>query len=200
MSYCFTRRCRDPRTLRRRGRIPQLAGWKSSLGQGASWTRSSSSSSTRTCSVGSTGPSSVDPAPGEPYATRFPVISIFDMVRAQFALLDHLGIEKLYASVGSSMGGAMQSLASGWIFPKHVGKAVSIGGTARSSPLNHRASPYGTRNAVYVFIVGCSIRSVVIASSSNLQSSWQSLWRIQIGRTNFITTACRHILVPTRAS
>jgi pimeloyl-ACP methyl ester carboxylesterase len=110
---------------------------------------------------GSTGPSSVDHAPGEPYATRFPVISIFETVRAQFALLDHLGIEKLYASVGSSMGGAMQSLASGWIFPKHVGKAVSISGAARSSPLNHRASPHGTRNAVYVFIVGCSIRSVV---------------------------------------
>ncbi|KAH9170367.1 homoserine acetyltransferase [Lactarius sanguifluus] len=65
---------------------------------------------------GSTGPSS-------PYATTFPVISIFDMVRAQFTLLDHLGIEKLYASVGSSMG-AMQSLAAGWI----------ISGTARSSP------------------------------------------------------------------
>lgn len=82
---------------------------------------------------GSTGPSSVDPATGEPYATTFPVISIFDMVRAQFALLDHLGIEKLYASVGSSMG-AMQSLAAGWMFPKRVGKVVSISGTARSSP------------------------------------------------------------------
>ena len=82
---------------------------------------------------GSTGPSSVDPATGKPYATTFPVISIFDMVRAQFALLDHLGIEKLYASVGSSMG-AMQSLAAGWMFPERVGKVVSISGTARSSP------------------------------------------------------------------
>jgi homoserine O-acetyltransferase len=61
------------------------------------------------------------------------VISIFDMVRAQYALLDHLGIEKLYASVGSSMG-AMQSLAAGWMFPRRVGKIVSISGTARSSP------------------------------------------------------------------
>ncbi|KAN0138164.1 homoserine O-acetyltransferase [Lactarius tabidus] len=40
------------------------------------------------------------------------------------------------------MGGAMQSLASGWMFPKHAGKVVSISGTARSGPLNHRASPY----------------------------------------------------------
>jgi homoserine O-acetyltransferase len=53
---------------------------------------------------GSTGPSSIDPAIGKPYATSFPVINIFDMVKAQYALLDHLGIGKLYASVGSSMG------------------------------------------------------------------------------------------------
>ncbi|KAJ3478642.1 hypothetical protein NLI96_g9619 [Meripilus lineatus] len=82
---------------------------------------------------GSTGPSSIDPTIGQPYATRFPVLSIFDMVRAQFCLLDHLGIDKLYASVGSSMG-AMQSLAAGWLFPERVGKIVSISGTARSSP------------------------------------------------------------------
>jgi homoserine O-acetyltransferase len=47
--------------------------------------------------------------------------------------LDYLGIEKLYASVGSSMGG-MQSLAAGWLHPDRVGKIVSISGTARSSP------------------------------------------------------------------
>ena len=82
---------------------------------------------------GSTGPSSIDPSTGEPYATRFPVLSIFDMVRAQFCLLDHLGIDRLYASVGSSMG-AMQSLAAGWLYPERVGKVVSISGTARSSP------------------------------------------------------------------
>ncbi|KAL4241965.1 AB hydrolase superfamily protein [Abortiporus biennis] len=82
---------------------------------------------------GSTGPSSIDPTNGQPYATCFPVLSVFDMVRSQFCLLDHLGIDKLYASVGSSMG-AMQSLAAGWLFPERVGKIVSISGTARSSP------------------------------------------------------------------
>ncbi|KDQ29498.1 hypothetical protein PLEOSDRAFT_1076227 [Pleurotus ostreatus PC15] len=82
---------------------------------------------------GSTGPSSIDPTTGTEYATRFPVISIFDMVQAQFRLLDHLGVDKLYASVGSSMG-AMQSLAAGWLHPKRVGKIVSISGTARSTP------------------------------------------------------------------
>ncbi|KAF8076615.1 Alpha/Beta hydrolase protein [Lyophyllum atratum] len=82
---------------------------------------------------GSTGPSSIDPNTGRPYATTFPILSIFDMVRAQYCLLDHLGIEKLYASVGCSMG-AMQSLAAAWLHPDRVGKIVSISGTARSSP------------------------------------------------------------------
>jgi homoserine O-acetyltransferase len=85
---------------------------------------------------GSTGPSSDDPSdPNKQsaYATHFPILSIFDMVRGQFALLDELGIEKLYASVGCSMG-AMQSLAAGWLHPERVGKVVSISGTARSSP------------------------------------------------------------------
>ncbi|KAI0743267.1 homoserine acetyltransferase [Irpex lacteus] len=82
---------------------------------------------------GTTGPSSIEPSTGKPYATRFPVLSVFDMVRAQFHLLDYLGVDKLYASVGSSMG-AMQSLAAGWLFPERVGKVVSISGTARSSP------------------------------------------------------------------
>ncbi|KAF8504204.1 Alpha/Beta hydrolase protein [Gautieria morchelliformis] len=82
---------------------------------------------------GSTGPSSIDPTTGEPYATHFPVVSIFDMVNAQFRLLDHLGIDRLYASVGSSMG-AMQSLAAGLLHPERAGKIVSISGTARSSP------------------------------------------------------------------
>ncbi|CAO2651509.1 Nn.00g040790.m01.CDS01 [Neocucurbitaria sp. VM-36] len=82
---------------------------------------------------GSTGPSSIDPANGERYATRFPILTMEDMVRAQFRLLDNLGIQKLYASVGSSMGG-MQSLAAGALFPERVGRIVSISGCARSHP------------------------------------------------------------------
>jgi len=56
-----------------------------------------------------------------------------DMVRAQFCLLDSLGIQKLYASVGASMGG-MQSLAVGVLFPDRVGRIASISGCARSHP------------------------------------------------------------------
>ena len=84
---------------------------------------------------GSTGPSSVDPADGERYATRFPILTMEDMVRAQFRLLDSMGIEKLFASVGSSMGG-MQSLAAGVLEPERVGKLVSISGCARSHPFS----------------------------------------------------------------
>lgn len=82
---------------------------------------------------GSTGPSSVDPSDGKAYATRFPILSIFDMVRAQYLLLDSMGINKLYASVGSSMGG-QQSIAAAHMHPDRVGKVVSISGSARSSP------------------------------------------------------------------
>ncbi|KAJ5689490.1 Serine O-succinyltransferase [Penicillium macrosclerotiorum] len=82
---------------------------------------------------GSTGPSSMDPSDGKRYATRFPILTLDDMVRAQFRLLDALGIQKLAASVGSSMGG-MQSLAAGVLFPERVGKIVSISGCARSHP------------------------------------------------------------------
>lgn len=82
---------------------------------------------------GSTGPGSVDPGNGERYATRFPILTMDDMVRAQFRLLDGLGVDKLYASVGSSMGG-MQSLAAGVLFPSRVGRIASISGCARSHP------------------------------------------------------------------
>ena len=82
---------------------------------------------------GSTGPSSLDPVDGKAYGTRFPILSIFDMLRAQFLLLDDLGINKLYASVGSSMGG-MQSIAAAHLYTDRVGKVVSISGSARSSP------------------------------------------------------------------
>ncbi|KAI8917433.1 Alpha/Beta hydrolase protein, partial [Entophlyctis helioformis] len=82
---------------------------------------------------GSTGPRSIDPADGKPYATRFPVLTIFDMVRAQFKMLDAMGITRLHASVGSSMGG-MQSLAAAAMFPERVGKLITISAAARSHP------------------------------------------------------------------
>lgn len=60
-------------------------------------------------------------------------MSVFDMVRSQFLLLDHLGIERLHASVGSSLGG-MQSLVAGALFPERVGRLVSISAACYSHP------------------------------------------------------------------
>lgn len=83
---------------------------------------------------GSTGPSSIDPVNDENYATRFPILSVNDMIRAQRELVrDEFGVKKIHASVGASMGG-MQSLAYGWEFPDEVEKIISISGCARSHP------------------------------------------------------------------
>lgn len=58
---------------------------------------------------------------GKHYAMTFPVLTVEDMVQAQFLLLDHLGIDSLHASVGSSLGG-MQSIMSAALFPNRVGR------------------------------------------------------------------------------
>ncbi|KAK9472086.1 Alpha/Beta hydrolase protein [Dipodascopsis tothii] len=82
---------------------------------------------------GSSGPSSLDPLDGQRYATRFPIVTVQDMTRAQHELVRSLGIRRLHASVGASMGG-MQSLAYATQFPDAVGRVVSISGCARSHP------------------------------------------------------------------
>lgn len=84
--------------------------------------------------LGSTGPA-CDGPDGAPYAMRFPVITIRDMVRAQIALLDALGIGKLHAVVGGSMGG-MQALSLAANFPDRAERVLAIATTARHSAQN----------------------------------------------------------------
>ena len=84
--------------------------------------------------MGSTGPASVAPD-GTPYAMRFPVLTIRDMVRAQVALLDALGIARLHAVVGGSMGG-MQALSLAANFPDRAARILAIATTARHSAQN----------------------------------------------------------------
>jgi len=79
---------------------------------------------------GSTGPSSIDPATGKPYGTSFPIITIADMVDAHLLLLDHLGIGKLLAAVGGSMGG-MQVLELAIAHPERLHLAVAMATAAR---------------------------------------------------------------------
>lgn len=80
---------------------------------------------------GSTGPSLF--INGKRYGTSFPVITVNDMVRAQKQLVDSFGVDKLYASVGLSLGG-MQSLAYASEFPEAVERVVSVSACARLHP------------------------------------------------------------------
>jgi homoserine O-acetyltransferase len=81
---------------------------------------------------GSTGPSSIDPGTGRPYALNFPMVTIRDMVNAQRALIDHLGIDQLLCAVGGSMGG-MQVLQ--WVvsYPERIRLAIPIATTSKLS-------------------------------------------------------------------
>ena len=85
--------------------------------------------------MGSTGPLSIDPATGQPWGMAFPVITIGDMVRAQAAFIDALGIARLHAVVGGSMGG-MQALAWAAHFPDRLDRALVIASAARHSAQN----------------------------------------------------------------
>ena len=82
---------------------------------------------------GSTGPSSTNPKTGKPYGLSFPLISIGDMVEAQKHLIDHLGIEKLLAVVGGSMGG-MQVLQWMVSYPEKIRSAIPIATTIKHTP------------------------------------------------------------------
>ena len=59
---------------------------------------------------GSTGPRSTNPATGKPYGSQFPQVSAWDVIRSQLCLLDHLGIDRLHAVIGGSMGGMLSIL------------------------------------------------------------------------------------------
>ena len=81
---------------------------------------------------GSTGPGSIDPTTDQPYALNFPMVTVADMVTAQKALIDSLGIEQLVCVVGGSLGG-MQALQWTVMYPDSVRLAMPIATTARLS-------------------------------------------------------------------
>ena len=82
---------------------------------------------------GTTGPSSTNPATGRPYGSDFPVITVADMVRVERALLDQLGIERLAAVAGGSLGG-MQALEWAVAYPGDVDAIVPIASTHALQP------------------------------------------------------------------
>jgi homoserine O-acetyltransferase len=82
---------------------------------------------------GTTGPSSIDPKTGRPYGSDFPVITVADMVRAQRAFLGELGISRLAAVAGGSLGG-MQALEWAVLYPEDVDAIVAIASTHALRP------------------------------------------------------------------
>ena len=82
---------------------------------------------------GTTGPSTIDPATGEPYGPDFPVLTVADMVRTERAFLDVLGIERLAAVAGGSLGG-MQALEWAVTYPDQVDSIVVIASTHALHP------------------------------------------------------------------
>jgi len=81
---------------------------------------------------GTTGPGSINPETGCPWAMSFPQVTIADMVRLQKMLIDHLGIDRLLTVSGGSMGG-MQALEWAATHPDRVASAIPIATTARHS-------------------------------------------------------------------
>jgi len=79
---------------------------------------------------GSTGPGSIDPETGRVYGSDFPVITVGDMVRAERAFLREIGIDRVYAASGGSLGG-MQALEWAVQFPDAIERIVPIAATAR---------------------------------------------------------------------
>ena len=85
--------------------------------------------------MGSTGPSSLKPNSQTPYGLKFPVITISDMVRLQDKLISYLGIKKLFAVIGGSMGG-MQVLEWATKYSNKINSAIPIATSYRHSAQN----------------------------------------------------------------
>ncbi|MBX2805888.1 MAG: homoserine O-acetyltransferase [Hyphomicrobiales bacterium] len=75
--------------------------------------------------VVTTGPASINPATGKPYGMSFPIVTIRDFVNVQKALLDELGVEKLHAVMGASMG-ALQTYEWAAAYPGRVGRVIPV--------------------------------------------------------------------------
>ncbi len=85
--------------------------------------------------MGTTGPSSVNPATEQPYGLRFPLFTVGDMVSVHRALITHLGIDRLHAAIGGSLGG-MQVLHWAMEHPDEIGAAVMVCATSRLTAQN----------------------------------------------------------------
>ena len=85
--------------------------------------------------MGSTGPSSINPENGKTFSLDFPVITIADIVNAQLRLIEHLGIDRILAVIGGSMGG-MQVLEWAASYPKKLVSAIPVATSSRHTAQN----------------------------------------------------------------
>ncbi len=81
---------------------------------------------------GTTGPASIDPATGRPYGCRFPPVTVGDWVRLQARLMDHLGIRRLHAVIGGSIGG-QQAMEWALRYPRRLDNCIVLASGARLS-------------------------------------------------------------------
>ena len=84
---------------------------------------------------GSTGPGSIDRATGQPYGASFPLVTVEDWVASQARLMDRLGIEKLAAAIGGSLGG-MQAMQWALSYPDRIRHACLVAAASRLSTQN----------------------------------------------------------------
>ncbi|HSR67479.1 MAG TPA: homoserine O-acetyltransferase [Acidobacteriota bacterium] len=82
---------------------------------------------------GTTGPPSLNPSTGRSYAADFPIISVRDIVNVQARLLDHLGIDRVQAAAGGSLGG-MEALELAVHHPSRAAKIIALAATERTRP------------------------------------------------------------------
>src|ERR1700722_9797657 len=122
---------------------------------------------------GTSGPGSINPATGCPYGMSFPTVTIPDMVRLQKMLIDHLGIQKLLAVSGGSMG-AMQALEWAVAYPDAVASAIPIAGTARHSPQQLLSKEVGGRPLWAARIGRMAITTAIIRRPVAFR--WRAWW------------------------
>ncbi len=84
---------------------------------------------------GSTGPLSTNPATGKPYGASFPMVTVEDWVDSHVRLLDQLGIRRLAAVMGGSLGG-MQAMCMSYRYPDRVRHAIVIAAAPNLSAQN----------------------------------------------------------------
>lgn len=82
---------------------------------------------------GSTGPASINPDSGKPYALSFPELCIEDLARSTHAMLQVLGIRNIDTVIGASLGG-MTALAYAMLYPDEVSRLASLCSAARATP------------------------------------------------------------------